>query len=159
MDLEIFKRTDACRKMNYSRCIYVVRPTTNEEMGIKAYWYKVGQSKTSLVNRLRQYLTALPYGIDVLAVATVRQPLDCDEMVVSSVEKLICDSDKLAPTRIRKTESFRHTPWALASILKSLRGHPDVQQVWVPSRGFLRLTSASSSNTCDNKAIAIASSE
>jgi len=140
MDLETFKRTDACRRMNYGRCIYVIRPTSNKEMGIDAKWIKIGQSKTCLQNRLRQYNTALPYGIDVLAVATVRQPMDCDELLVSKVEKSICDDVIMSKQRIRKTESFRRRPWMMQWILSCLLCHPDVQQVWAPGKGFLDKT-------------------
>lgn len=132
MEFSRFQRTEAYRKLNFHRCWYLIRPRDSAELGISARWIKAGISRTSLFHRLRAYKTYWPSGIEVIAVAGIRQPEEghaAEDEAIAKVEKFVLRKVK----RIRAgVESLR---WDQADeAIKAVRSHPLVFYVWESSK-------------------------
>lgn len=124
------------KKIQFCRCLYMIRPVSDERFGIAPKWIKVGISRTRLRCRLRAYLTYWPSGVDVMAVATVPQGPETEEESIAAVEKSVLA--KL--TRFGNTESCHADQADL--VLEALRNDRRVYSIFTPTAGLRRNQSA-----------------
>lgn len=134
MDLDKFRATATFRRFKYQRCVYLIRPRRDDTLfGSSArLWLKVGIARTNLWNRLRSYRTYWASGVQVLAVATVRQPDDFEGEAITTVEKHVL-------SRVRRVrpgcESLR---WDQAeSAIAAIRQHHFTHEVWTPDASHI----------------------
>lgn len=128
MNIDDFRATETCRRFKYQRCCYLIRPRRDDTLfGSSArLWLKAGVARTNLWNRLRSYKCYWPAGVDILAVATVRQPDDFEGEAITVVEKHVLSKVR----RLRPgIESLRHDQAAAA--IAAMREHRFTGEVWV----------------------------
>jgi hypothetical protein len=127
MNLDAFRETAAFRRFKYQRCVYLIRPKHDDALFGKSacLWLKVGIARTNLWNRLRSYRTYWP-GVEILAVATVRQPDDFEGEAIAVVERHVLSRTR----RLRPgVESLRHDQ--AAAVIAAMRSHRFTNEVWV----------------------------
>lgn len=128
MNIDSFRTTPAFRRFKYQRCCYLIRPRRDDALfGSSAQlWLKAGVARTNLWNRLRSYKCYWPAGVDILAVATVRQPDDFEGEAITVVEKHVLSKVR----RLRPgCESLR--PDQAAAAIAAMREHRFTGEVWV----------------------------